>query len=87
MECMFTLVTFLEKNCYALLQNGLCALHLASKAGHADIAMELLRRGANCNAITLVGIVILYMFVLPGVGLIQQEMHIYNNSILYLITT
>ena len=37
-------------------QNGLNALHLASKEGHVNIVTELLRRGANVEAATKVSI-------------------------------
>ncbi len=37
-----------------MLQNGLNALHLASKEGHVNIVTELLRRGANVEAATKV---------------------------------
>ena len=38
-----------------LFQNGLNALHLASKEGHINIVTELLKRGANVEAATKVG--------------------------------
>ena len=37
-----------------LFQNGLNALHLASKEGHVNIVTELLKRGANVDAATKV---------------------------------
>lgn len=37
------------------LQNGLNALHLASKDGHLEIVKELLKRGANVNSATKKG--------------------------------
>ena len=37
-----------------MFQNGLNALHLASKEGHVNIVTELLRRGANVEAATKV---------------------------------
>lgn len=36
-------------------QNGLNALHLASKDGHIEIVKELLKRGANVNSATKKG--------------------------------
>jgi len=36
-------------------QNGLNALHLASKDGHLEIVKELLKRGANVNSATKKG--------------------------------
>ncbi len=38
-----------------LLQNGLNALHLASKEGHVDVVTELLKRGAAVDAATKKG--------------------------------
>ena len=38
-----------------MFQNGLNALHLASKEGHINIVTELLKRGANVEAATKVG--------------------------------
>lgn len=38
-----------------LFQNGLNALHLASKEGHINIVTELLKRGASVEAATKVG--------------------------------
>ena len=37
-----------------MFQNGLNALHLASKEGHVNIVTELLQRGANVDAATKV---------------------------------
>lgn len=37
------------------LQNGLNALHLASKDGHVEIVTELLKRGAKVDAATKKG--------------------------------
>lgn len=36
-------------------QNGLNALHLASKEGHVNVVRELLQRGANVDAATKKG--------------------------------
>ena len=35
-------------------QNGLAAIHLASKVGHANVVAELLRRGAPVDSLTKV---------------------------------
>ena len=40
------------------MQNGLNALHLASKEGHVDVMRELLRRGAPVNGTTKVRCVV-----------------------------
>ena len=37
-----------------IFQNGLNALHLASKEGHVQVVNEMLRRGANVDAATKV---------------------------------
>lgn len=37
------------------MQNGLNALHLASKEGHVDVVTELLKRGAAVDAATKKG--------------------------------
>ncbi len=36
------------------LQNGLNALHLASKEGHVEVVAELIKHGANVDAATKV---------------------------------
>lgn len=36
------------------LQNGLNALHLASKEGHVEVVAELIKQGANVDAATKV---------------------------------
>lgn len=38
-----------------LLQNGLNALHLASKEGHVDVVTELIQRGAAVDSATKKG--------------------------------
>ena len=35
------------------MQNGLNALHLASKEGHVEVVAELIKHGANVNAMDL----------------------------------
>jgi len=42
------------------LQNGLGAIHLASKEGHIDIVSELLSRGVDVNTATNVMLSFLY---------------------------
>lgn len=44
-------------------QNGLNALHLASKEGHVEVVSELLQREANVDAATKVSIMYLMLFV------------------------
>ena len=39
----------------SILQNGLNALHLASKDGHIQVVQELLKRGANVDSATKKG--------------------------------
>ena len=52
----YTLFIFLLKcSCrcsLCIIQNGLTALHFASKEGHEDIVTELLVRGADVDALT-----------------------------------
>lgn len=43
-----------------LFQNGLNALHLASKEGHVPVVLELVKRGANVNAATKVNMTLNY---------------------------
>lgn len=43
-------------------QNGLNALHLASKEGHVEVVSELLQREANVDAATKVSITHLMLF-------------------------
>ena len=52
----FTYLSSFSFLCCNLLQNGLNALHLASKEGHFVIVSELLSRGANINAATNVSL-------------------------------
>lgn len=39
---------------FCLAQNGLNALHLASKEGHVEVVAELIKQGANVDAATKV---------------------------------
>lgn len=56
-KLLVRLVVFLNHSSYCFYdsQNGLNALHLASKDGHLDIVKELLKRGANVNSATKKG--------------------------------
>ncbi|XP_061491074.1 ankyrin-3 isoform X5 [Rhineura floridana] len=47
-------------------QNGLNALHLASKEGHVEVVSELIRRGANVDAATKKGNTALHIASLAG---------------------
>ena len=47
-------------------QNGLTALHLASKEGHVAIVYELLKRGAHVDAATKKGNTALHIAALAG---------------------
>ncbi len=49
-----------------LLQNGLNALHLASKDGHVAVVKELLSRGASVDAATKKGNTALHIASLAG---------------------
>lgn len=50
-----TSILFNSRTCI-LFQNGLNALHLASKEGHVDVVAELLKLGANVDAATKVSL-------------------------------
>lgn len=50
---MVLLIAFLFP-CPFLNQNGLNALHLASKEGHVEVVSELIQRGASVDAATKV---------------------------------
>lgn len=53
-------------NILVWLQNGLNALHLASKDGHVAVVQELLKRGANVDAATKKGNTALHIASLAG---------------------
>lgn len=57
------------------LQNGLNALHLASKDGHVEIVTELLKRGARVDAATKKGNTALHIASL-GKCLIQRAINV-----------
>lgn len=40
---------------YSWMQNGVCALHMASRHGHVEVVIDLLEHGANPNSQDMVG--------------------------------
>ncbi|CAF1132972.1 unnamed protein product [Adineta ricciae] len=61
--------------------NGLNALHLASKEGHVNIVQELLSRGANVNAATKKGNTALHIASLAGQEEVVKLLVKYNGNI------
>ncbi|KAF4102112.1 hypothetical protein G5714_016912 [Onychostoma macrolepis] len=55
-------------------QNGLNALHLASKEGHVDVVAELLKLGANVDAATKKGNTALHIASLAGQTEVVREL-------------
>ncbi|XP_042629821.1 ankyrin-3-like isoform X21 [Cyprinus carpio] len=55
-------------------QNGLNALHLASKEGHVDVVAELLKLGANVDAATKKGNTALHIASLAGQAEVVREL-------------
>uniref|UniRef100_A0A8C1UR40 Ankyrin 3a n=1 Tax=Cyprinus carpio TaxID=7962 RepID=A0A8C1UR40_CYPCA len=55
-------------------QNGLNALHLASKEGHVDVVAELLKLGANVDAATKKGNTALHIASLAGQEEVVREL-------------
>lgn len=51
---------------FTLIQNGLTALHLASKEGHTDVVRELIKRGASVKMVTKKGNTALHIASLAG---------------------
>lgn len=60
-------------------QNGLNALHLASKDGHLEIVKELLKRGANVNSATKKGNTALHIASLGIHDIIQLFYLIFDD--------
>uniref|UniRef100_A0A8C2HGG2 Ankyrin 3a n=1 Tax=Cyprinus carpio TaxID=7962 RepID=A0A8C2HGG2_CYPCA len=75
-------------------QNGLNALHLASKEGHVDVVAELLKLGANVDAATKKGNTALHIASLAGQEEVVRELvtnganvnaQMFTNGILYIV--
>ncbi|KAM9773834.1 ankyrin-3-like isoform 22-T22 [Syngnathus typhle] len=62
-------------------QNGLNALHLASKEGHVEVVAELLQQGANVNAATKKGNTALHIASLAGQMDVVKELVTHNANI------
>ncbi|XP_041124764.1 ankyrin-3-like isoform X26 [Polyodon spathula] len=55
-------------------QNGLNALHLASKEGHVEVVVELIKQGANVDASTKKGNTALHIASLAGQSEVVKEL-------------
>ncbi|XP_040922780.1 ankyrin-3-like isoform X2 [Toxotes jaculatrix] len=55
-------------------QNGLNALHLASKEGHVEVVAELIKQGAHVDAATKKGNTALHIASLAGQGEVVKEL-------------
>ncbi|XP_061763601.1 LOW QUALITY PROTEIN: ankyrin-3-like [Nerophis ophidion] len=62
-------------------QNGLNALHLASKEGHLEVVAELLRQGANVDAATKKGNTALHIAALAGQMDVVKELVSHHGNI------
>ncbi|XP_077481135.1 uncharacterized protein LOC144092352 isoform X38 [Stigmatopora argus] len=62
-------------------QNGLNALHLASKEGHVEVVAELLQQGANVDAATKKGNTALHIASLAGQMDVVKELINHNANI------
>ena len=62
----FYLILILLLVCLFIFQNGLNALHLASKESHVEVMQELLKRGAGVNVTTKKGNTALHIASLAG---------------------
>ncbi|XP_051927469.1 ankyrin-3-like isoform X36 [Hippocampus zosterae] len=62
-------------------QNGLNALHLASKEGHVEVVAELLQQGANVDAATKKGNTALHIASLAGQMEVVKELVTHHGNI------
>ncbi|XP_067344766.1 ankyrin-3-like isoform X15 [Channa argus] len=62
-------------------QNGLNALHLASKEGHVEVVAELIKQGANVDAATKKGNTALHIASLAGQAEVVKELVTHGANI------
>ncbi|XP_042364594.1 ankyrin-3-like isoform X2 [Plectropomus leopardus] len=62
-------------------QNGLNALHLASKEGHVEVVAELIKHGANVDAATKKGNTALHIASLAGQTEVVKELVTHNANV------
>ncbi|KAL6094542.1 ank3 [Pungitius sinensis] len=62
-------------------QNGLNALHLASKEGHVEVVAELIKRGANVDASTKKGNTALHIASLAGQTDVVKELVTHSANV------
>ncbi|XP_076616513.1 uncharacterized protein LOC143339237 isoform X44 [Chaetodon auriga] len=62
-------------------QNGLNALHLASKEGHVEVVAELIKHGANVDAATKKGNTALHIASLAGQAEVVKELVTHNANV------
>ncbi|KAM6898672.1 ankyrin-1-like isoform 2-T2 [Lycodopsis pacificus] len=62
-------------------QNGLNALHLASKEGHVEVVAELIKRGANVDAATKKGNTALHIASLAGQTDVVKELVTHSANV------
>nr|XP_046232773.1 ankyrin-3-like isoform X6 [Scatophagus argus] len=62
-------------------QNGLNALHLASKEGHVEVVAELIKHGANVDAATKKGNTALHIASLAGQTEVVKELVAHNANV------
>uniref|UniRef100_A0A672RZN4 Ankyrin 3 n=1 Tax=Sinocyclocheilus grahami TaxID=75366 RepID=A0A672RZN4_SINGR len=83
-----------RQNLHFVFQNGLNALHLASKEGHVDVVAELLKLCANVDAATKKGNTALHIASLAGQTEVVRELvtnganvnaQMFTNGIVYIV--